>query len=96
MKTEMFTVLDQVADHYLEPFFSPTIESGIRAFKSVVQTEGHQFGKFPEDYALYHIGTYDGGQGTIEAKMPNKVAMATSFIQAGQIAQTRPEAVANA
>ncbi len=74
------TVLDQAADRYLEPFFAPTLEFAIRGFKQACGTEDHQFGKFPEDYALYHIGNFDATIGKIEEVIPHKLANASSFV----------------
>ncbi len=83
MNNEIFTVLDQAAQMFLEPFFSPTVDAALRGFKEACTKEGHQFQKFPEDYALYHIGTYDAELGMITPIQPHKIGMATSFAHHG-------------
>ncbi len=81
---ELFTVYDLAARRYLEPFFGPTVEFGIRGFKEACETEGHQFAKFPEDYALYHVGSFDPELGELKGKKEaHKIASASQFVQHG-------------
>ncbi len=79
MTTEIFTVLDMVAQLYLEPFFAPNIEYAIRTFGEAAGKEGHQFAKYPEDYALFHIGSFDASLGVITSAEPRKIAVAVQF-----------------
>lgn len=76
---EIMTVLDMVAQRYLEPFFTPTIDAAIRSFRAAVNTPEHQFAKFPEDYVLYHIGRWDEETGEVEGVEGRKIAMASQF-----------------
>lgn len=85
MKTELFAVLDQAAERFLEIFSAPTLEFAIRGFKEACTTEGHQFQKFPEDYALYHVGTFDCELGAIEPIQAHKIGMASSYVGGPQI-----------
>lgn len=55
---EIFTVFDQKANAYLQPFFSPTIETGGRIFDQAINNEG-MFNQYAEDYSLFHLGTFD-------------------------------------
>lgn len=80
-----FTVYDQAAKQYLEPFFAPTHEFAIRGFKSAVTNREHQFAKFPEDYVLYSIGTFDGTTGLFVASSPAKIAQALDFVPAASL-----------
>lgn len=77
--TEIFAVFDTAAKRYIDPFCAPTIDMAIRGFKEVCETPGHQFQKFPEDYALYHIGQFDPELGLIIGNDGHKVAMASSY-----------------
>ncbi len=81
MKTELFSVFDAAAKRYLDPFCGPTLEFGIRGFKEACQQEAHQFTKFPEDYSLWHIATWDGELGEMHEMKAHKIAMASSFVQ---------------
>lgn len=66
MTRMLFTVFDSAARAYLQPFFSSTVEEAIRSFREAVNTEGHQFNKFPEDYALYCVGEFDQATGVLK------------------------------
>lgn len=58
MNLLIFTVFDSAAQAYLEPFFAGTVEVALRMFRQVVNKEGHQFNKFPEDYTLFVVGEF--------------------------------------
>lgn len=77
--SEMFSVQDLVAEQWLEPFFAPTVDAAIRSFKEACTRPDHQFAKFPEDYVLYRVGTFDGRSGEVIGEGPAKIAMASSF-----------------
>jgi len=59
MTQQLYTVYDQKAEAYLQPFATNTHGLAERMFAEMVNTPGHQFNRFPEDYVLYHIGTFD-------------------------------------
>lgn len=80
MDAEVFTVRDAAADRFLTPFFSDTVETALRQFKEACLSPEHQFHRFPEDYVLYHIGTFRGETGEIEAWDPHKLLNATSVL----------------
>lgn len=75
MNIEIFAVYDSAAERHLDPFTGPTIEFAIRGFREACTTDGHQFKKFPEDYVLYHVGTFDTVLGQVTG-MPNTVKLA--------------------
>lgn len=79
MEVQMFSIFDSAAQRYMDPFPGPTVEFAIRGFKEACQKEGHQFAKFPEDYFLYHVGSFDAATGVLVPLEPHKVAQATSF-----------------
>ncbi|AXL15240.1 nonstructural protein [Microviridae sp.] len=56
---QMFTVLDDKAAAYIQPFFAPTIEHAKRTFKDTCNDTDHAFYRNPDDYTLVHIGEYD-------------------------------------
>lgn len=80
MNEEMFTVYDSAAARFLPPFSAATIEVALRMFRAMVNREDHQFGKFPEDYTLFHIGTFYGESGEIQAVPPRSLGVAVTFV----------------
>lgn len=78
---ELFAIFDSAAVRFIEPFPASTVQVAIRGFQEACSKEGHQFEKFPEDYTLFHVGTFDPEKGEIESWSDlRKVAMATSFV----------------
>ncbi len=59
MKFEIVCVRDIVANCYSHPQFVPNLGSAIRAFGDQCRDKNTQIGAHPEDYELYHLGTYD-------------------------------------
>lgn len=80
METHIFTVYDSAAERYLEPFMAPSVAFALREFKSAANSEGHQFAKFPSDYTLFYVGTFDASTGKIEAKEPTSLGVAVTMI----------------
>jgi len=82
MRVEIFTVYDSAARRYLEPFFAETQEVAMRMFRQLVNKEGHQFAKFPEDYTLFHLGTFNQESGLIDSGTPHSLGVAITFVDA--------------
>lgn len=85
MNVELFSVLDQAAERFLDVFCAPTVEFAIRGFREACTTEAHQFQKFPEDYALYHIGRFNAELGVLEPLQAHKIAIASTFVNGLQL-----------
>ncbi len=85
MNVELFSVFDQAAARYMDPFPGPTIEFAIRGFREACTTEGHQFQKYPEDYALYHVATFDAELGVVSGFAARKISNAASFVFGAQL-----------
>ena len=56
---KMFSVFDSGAAAYLPPFILPRDEMAVRTFADCCKAPDHQFGKFPQDYTLFRLGTFD-------------------------------------
>ncbi len=79
MNQELFTVFDSAAGRYMDPAVAPTVEFMLRGFREACATEGHQFAKYPEDYVLYHIGSFDAEKGILIPMEARKIANATAY-----------------
>jgi len=58
MNHRIFTIYDSKAKAYLVPFFLHEDGMAVRVFADCVNDPGHQFGKHPEDYTLFQIGSW--------------------------------------
>lgn len=81
MLTQLFTVYDTAADRFLDPFCAPTVEFAIRGFREAVNTQGHQFNKFPQDYTLFHVGEFDPENGALTDFAARSLGVAITFIE---------------
>lgn len=61
----IFTCYDSKAEIYLTPFFEQTRGSAMRAWMQICTDPQTQFNKFPGDYTLFEIGTFDEHTGNI-------------------------------
>lgn len=67
MILKVFSVRDVKAEAFLQPFFSPSVGSAMRAFSDAVNDKACPFNKHPEDYQLYELGEYDDRSGLLTA-----------------------------
>lgn len=85
MEVHLFSVWDSAAARYLDPFCAPTIEFALRGFREAVNTEGHQFNKFPEDYTLFHVGEFDPVSGEVSRTGFTSLGVAITMINRPQL-----------
>ncbi len=65
MNFRIFVVFDSKARAYLPPFFMPEAGQAVRVFADMCKDSSHAFGKHPEDYTLFEIGTFDDREGRL-------------------------------
>lgn len=79
MKLEAFSVFDSKAGAFGQPFFAfnPAIAQRMVA---VSVRDGESFlSKFPQDYSLYHIGSFDDSTGELAGHPPVAVCNLVSL-----------------
>lgn len=59
MKNKIFTIYDQKAKAYLQPFYSNNNATAVRIISDLTNDPDHTFSKHPEDYTLQEIGSFD-------------------------------------
>ena len=80
-KTNVFAVKDVKSKLFSNPHFVPTTGVAIRGFGAACEDENTDLNKYPEDYSLYHIGTYDVETGELVSITPEQIANASEFVQ---------------
>lgn len=80
MILNVFAVKDLKAKAFLQPFFSNSRGSAMRAFGDAVQDKNCPFNKHPEDYILYEIGTYDDSSAYLTMVPLDLVVQASDFV----------------
>lgn len=81
MTLKFFAVRDMKALAFLQPFFSNSTGSALRAFGDAVADKSCPFSKHPEGYVLYEIGAYDDSTAELTSVSPVKMmACAMDFV----------------
>ena len=70
MKMEMYAVKDIKAGIFHPPLFAHNAPHAIRMCSSVLDNEESQFAKWPADFQIFHIGSFDDQSGNIDAIAP--------------------------
>lgn len=69
---QIFAVYDKKSVAYASPFYYPQKGQALRAFDDEVNNPQSPLNKHPEDFALFHIGTWNDTTGVI-TPLPNPV-----------------------
>ena len=81
MKFEIFTIYDSKAESYSRPMFFETKGVAIRSFMDVLKAGDSQISKYPEDYTLFHLGTWEDQQAKFESNStPISAGVAIEFL----------------
>lgn len=59
MTKKLFTIYDSKAETYVAPFCLLSRGEAIRAFTDTVNDQSIPPGKYPEDFSLFELGTFD-------------------------------------
>jgi len=81
MKLQVFGVFDQKVGAYGHPFFGVAIGQALRQFGDWVQDSNTPLHRHPEDYRLFHVGTFDDQTGELEAFRPVFLSEAVEFVE---------------
>lgn len=73
MIQQIFSVFDVKTEEYSAPFYSPTLAAGERAFGDVLGDPESVLAKHPEDYQLYHLGSFDTESGRFSPEVPRLI-----------------------
>jgi len=69
MKLKLFVVYDAKTESYGVPFFRDFTANAIREWQEVASNKsdkGNQIAKFPADFNLFEIGSFEQSTGTLE------------------------------
>jgi hypothetical protein len=66
VKLQVYSIRDAKGEVYNTPFFQKTHGEAERNFRELVSDPKSMVSKYPEDFDLYHLGTYDDQSGLIK------------------------------
>lgn len=82
MTLKAYSIRDSKAEVYNTPFFSKTHGEAERNFAQLTRDDKSMVNKYPEDYDLYHIGTYDDLSGVFTGlDTPQHIVKAVNLIK---------------
>lgn len=79
MNVNIYSIYDSQLQSYAAPFFSPTNGSALRAFADHVNERGTAANKHPEDFTLWHLGSFNDQEGSISPTKPNRIGTAAEY-----------------
>jgi hypothetical protein len=81
MIMKVFAVFDSAVQGYMQPFFSPTTGSAIRALTEAVNDPSHTFAKNQNDYTLFLLGDFDDASGLFNSGPPVHVVACSELVK---------------
>lgn len=80
MKLSAYSLRDTKAEVFAAPFFVPNDAIAIRLLSQLVTDTRNDLGKYPQDFMLYRIGTYDTESAKLESCNVDLVCTASSCL----------------
>lgn len=65
--TKMYAIYDSKAEGYLLPIFCKTPGVALRRFSEALTDPKHDFCRWPADYTLFEVGTFNHDNGLVTA-----------------------------
>jgi len=88
MKLTVLAVRDCKADAFLQPFFALSRGVAIRSFAEAAKPASpgeasHDFAKYPDDFSLFELGTFDQAEGVFDLHpTPEALGLASQLREA--------------
>ncbi|WNK13955.1 MAG: nonstructural protein [Microvirus sp.] len=82
MELNVYTVLDLKVKAYGQPYYARTRGEAIRSFQTSINNSSteNMWAKYPTDYCLYEIGTWDDNAGKFTMhETPSNLGLAVQF-----------------
>jgi len=84
----IFSIRDNKAEAFIQPFFSPTAATAIRSFESAVNDSNTDFHKYAGDYTLFQLGEWEPNTGKITiCETPINLGLAITFLHSSLTAE---------
>lgn len=74
MKLNMYSIFDNAAKAFVQPFYTTNDATAIRSFTQAANDQQHAFHLNAHDYTLFHLGSFDQDRGT-HTLLPSAVSL---------------------
>lgn len=79
MEYKVYSLFDSQVKAYMQPFFMRTKGEAVRALMQLLGDSNTNVAKYPQDFILFQIGTYDDETGLIQPNAPESLGVAIEF-----------------
>ena len=81
MIVKIYSVYDQAASAFMQPFFFATKGLAIRSFTEAVNSPDQLFNKYPSDYVMFELGEFEDSSAVIRMHaVPERVISALECV----------------
>lgn len=70
MNLGVYSVFDRKAAVFARPFVAPNDAMALRSYAAALQDPSTELHKFPEDFSLHRLGSFDDDTGQLVAQTP--------------------------
>lgn len=82
MQLKIYTIYDSKAEFYSKPFYATARGAALRSFTDACNDKNIDFGRYPADYTLFEIGTWDDSTASIVMhKAPVSLGVGVEFVR---------------
>lgn len=82
MKLQIVSIRDAKAEAWMTPLFFQSKPQAIRSFMDAVNDPTSDFYKHPDDYVLFHLGSFDPETGSLTINnAPESLGVGTNFFR---------------
>jgi len=76
---QVFAIFDSKVQAFATPWFSRSESEALRAVTAAMDDAQSLLAKFPEDYSVHHLGSFDDETGILEQKLPVNLGLVAVF-----------------
>lgn len=85
MLLKMFSVYDSAVEAYIRPMFLPSVGLALRGFTEAVNGNDPEMTKYPSQYVLFDVGTFDDSSCTFTTHTPVSLGVGSEFVQVNPV-----------
>lgn len=79
MNKNIYSIYDSKTGVFNTPFFAMNNATAIRTFSDAANDTQTNINRHPEDFSLFHIGTYDEESGEVSPANHTNLGLATDY-----------------
>lgn len=80
--TKVYSIYDSKAEAYMQPFYAETAGLALRTFSNAANSPESVIGKYPSDFILFEVATFDDKTGSFDSyKQPKNLGLAVEYVE---------------